>query len=191
MRITKRQLRRIVGIAIVCESSRRFVELAYQERRALHEVITAQDILDDIAEKIFILKAKEVGGETWKFVKDQVKGKAVDIALTIGSAVPFLGAKIAAIKLSKDLMQIGVDAAMKAPEIVKAAQDITMVAAGEYAGMDDDQVGKNPLAKVFNIDDRMELPLKNDYVKDFSSKMAKYMIDNPDVRFDSKNAGKC
>ena len=77
---------------------------------------------------------------------------------------------------------------MKLPEVVKAADDILKIAAGKYVGMDDDDVGQNPLAKVFNIDDRMEYPLKQEYLKNFAGKFTKYLKSNPNLSFPNREA---
>jgi len=157
-------------------------------RQFLHESITSQQILDAIHRDLVILSALESGGKAAEFIKDQIKGKALDMTLTAAAAIPFIGAKAAALKLSKDVATIGIEAAMKLPEVVKAANDILKIAAGEYVGMDDDDVGNNPLAKVFNIDDRMEYPLKQEYLKKFAGKFTEYLKNNPDTRFPDRES---
>ena len=186
MKITRRQLRRVIRQAIIQESMRQFVGSLCLRRRVLREGITGAEILADIKKTLLIVKAKKVGGKAWEFVKGKFKDSMIDLALNSATLVPFLGSAAAGIKISKDMAKLGIEATLAANDMEKAAREITSIAAGEYAGMDDGAVGQNPLAKVFNLDDQMEFPLKDDYIKDFASKMAGYLADNPNVSFDSK-----
>ena len=175
------------------EACCKLVEFFYVNHMCmLHESslneIKASEILDDIKKTLLVAKARAVGGKVWSFVKDKLKDKGLDLAMNAAGTIPIIGNAASGIKLSKDIAKIGIEAAMELPEIVGAATEITKIAAGEYVGMDDSAVGKNPLAKVFNIDDRMEYPLKDEYLKDFASKFAKYLTDNPDSHYPSRES---
>jgi len=106
-------------------------------------------------------------------------------------AVPFVGNAVSALKGLWSLGKIGKKgfAAVKnAKALAKPAMDLLNIAAGKYAGMDDSDVGSNPLAKILNIDDRMELPIKDAYLKDFAGKFVIYLKDNPNVSFEDEES---
>ena len=45
--------------------------------------------------------------------------------------------------------------------------------------MSDDKVGKNPLATLFNIDDKMQIPIKDEVLTNFAGFILQYLQDDP------------
>ena len=150
--------------------------------------ITAGELMDRIKRDIYILAAKEAGPGPFKAVVAELGEDVVELALDGLGAVPIVGNIASGIKaLFKvgTMAKKGTDAIKNSKELKNAADELIAVAAGEYVQGPDSQANKNPLAKIMNVDDRMELPLKSEYLKGFTNYFINKLQSDPGYTFDS------
>lgn len=190
MRISENSLRRIIRKEVKLMQQEKLLEYLNSDSAGsfLTEAVTAGQLVDRIKRDLYILAAKEAGGAAMKKAVEEFGADVVDAVMDSLGAVPGIGNVVSAVKAKikwAKLAKKGYEAVKNAKEIVEPAKDLLKIAAGEYTGIDDDKVGNNPLAKILNVDDRMEYPLKADYLKDFAGAFMKHLIDNPGTTFDS------
>lgn len=190
MRISENRLRRMIKKEVKLLQQEKLLEYLNSDSTGnfLAEAVTAGQLVGRIKRDLYILAAKEAGGAAMKKAVEEFGADVVDAVLDSLGAVPGIGNLVSAVKAKIKWVKLakkGYEAVKNAKEIVEPAKDLLKIAAGEYSGIDDDKVGNNPLAKILNVDDRMEYPLKKDYLKSFAGTFMKHLIDNPDTTFDS------
>lgn len=151
-------------------------------------MITGEDLLNDLKLKLTYLAARAAGREAVnQFIKEV--GPQIAAAAAEGvKAIPLLGNVVSGLAGIWASVGASVATVRASKEIMEKASEVLQIAAGTYAvNFDDSKVGKNPLAKLFNIDDRMELPLKDEYLKVFASKLVAHLTDNPNTHFNPES----
>ena len=71
---------------------------------------------------------------------------------------------------------------MAGAEVSKAAFDVLKLAADDYIEADDSKISDgNPLAVLFGIDDKMEVPLKPEFLDNFAGALLKKLQEDPNM----------
>ena len=190
MRITESQLRKTIRREIVREKHRKiFRQYLSASSGRMNESIKASEIVGKIQKAIYILAAKKAGGKLWDAVVEEFGEKAVDYVLNGIGTIPVIGNFASGIKLGADIFKTGFKAYSKTKEAKEDAYDLLKVAKGEYGtNIDDGTAERDPIAKILNIDDRMEDPLKNDFLKKFTNWYVKYLVSDPNAEFESEQS---
>ena len=146
------------------------------------QAITAQKFVDRIKLGLMVLSAKAAGKEALKQLAEEVGPEMMEAGLDMVKAIPGVGNAVSAITSLWKSGKATVKTIFAAKEVASAAFDVMKVAAIDYVEMDDSKVSDgNPLAKLFNIDDIMEVPLKPEFLTNFAGTLLKSLQANPNM----------
>jgi len=160
---------------------------SYREEQNNNIILTeirAEDWLQKLKLAILWAAAKKGGGTLAKEFVTELGPEAAEAAATWAMAIPGIGTMIAGPLAVMKTGKVAMKGILTGAEVAKATWDMAKLAADDYVGADDDKIGKNPLAKLFNIDDPMEVPIAEDFLNNFAGLMLKYLRDNPDQDID-------
>lgn len=194
MRITEAQLRKLVRRQLIKEREgeliREYLRASLSARkRHLNESITAAEILEELQKILYIMAAKEAGGKLWEAVKEEFGEKIVEGIVKLVGMIPLAGNIISGAAAVVGFIKGGFNVFKKTKEAKEASYKLLDMAAGEYGtDIDDEKAEKDPFAKILNIDDRMEAPLKQQFLQKFLSTYIKYLKTHPEMTFSSRQS---
>ncbi len=145
-------------------------------------VQTAGDFFNKIKAtvKIAALYQKE---EFRKEMVTELGKEVIDTSLEFVKVTPGVGNAIAlgqaAVK-SAETIQMGFELVLKSREIDKAVGKSLKGIAGQLVAIDDSNIDKHPLAKIFNISDQKEAVLRKEEMENFANWFLVYMQNFPD-----------
>ena len=146
------------------------------------EATTAKDFVDRIKLGLLVLSAKAAGKEALRQLAEEVGPEMMEAGLDMVKAIPGVGNAVSAITSLWKSGKATVKTILAAKEVAEAAFDVMKVAAVDYVEMDDSKVSDgNPLAKLFNIDDVMEVPLKPEFLTNFAGTLLKSLQADPNM----------
>jgi hypothetical protein len=148
------------------------------------EQIKAQEFVDKIKMGLVAVAAKKASAEAWEQFKSEVGPEAAEAAMAWGATVPIIGNAVSGISAIWKTGKATAKAVLASAAVGKTALDVMKLTSKNYVGIEDNKIGKNPLAKLFNIDDKMEIPIAEDFLTNFAGLMLKYLQDNPDMLID-------
>ena len=136
--------------------------------------VTAGDYLDNIKRDLYIVAAKQAGGDALKTVISEFGEDIVDTALNALGVIPGIGNVTSGLKSlfsAGKLAKKGYDTIKNTKEFLEPTAQILKIAAGEYIGKDanDDEANKSYIGKLLNIDDPTEAVTDEDHLKRFAS----------------------
>ena len=141
----------------------------------------AKDFVNAIKRGLALLAAKAAGEEFFKQAVQEIGPEIAGATLEWAKTIPVMGNMLSGISAFWKTGKATVKTVIAAKEVGQAAFDVLKVAADDFVGMDDSKVGNNPIAKLLNIDDRMELPIKDKFLHNFAGEMLKWLRENPDM----------
>jgi len=153
-------------------------------RQYLHEeeMVQAKDLLKDIKIKLNYMAAKAAGKEALKQFVGIFGEAAAEVGMEFAKTIPGVGNVIAGLSGIWKTGKATAELALASKEVAEATNEVLKIAAGEYVvDFDDSQLGNNQLAKIFNIDDRIELVVDDAYLKNFAGLLVSYLKDNPEL----------
>ena len=145
-------------------------------------VETAGDFFNKIKAtvKIAALYQKE---EFRKEMVTELGKEVIDTSLEFVKVTPGVGNAIAlgqaAVK-SAETIQMGFELVLKSREIDKAVGKSLKGIAGQLVAIDDSNIDKHPLAKIFNISDQKEAVLRKEEMENFANWFLVFMQKFPD-----------
>jgi len=152
------------------------------------EAKRAKDYVDAIKRTIIVLGAKAAGKEFLNQAITEVGPEIAEAALEWAKAIPGIGTFIAGPAAIWKTGKATFKTLMSAKEIGKAAFDVLKVAADDFVGMDDSKVGTNPIAKLLNIDDRMEVPISEEFLTNFAGILLQHLSQSPNTLIPNPDA---
>jgi len=167
---------------LIMENWRSYCE--EQNNNIILTEIRAEDWVQQLKNAIVWAAIRKGGGTFAKEFVREIGPEAAEAAVLWAAAIPAIGSFIAAPLAALKTGKVAMKGLLTGAEVAKATWDIAKMAADDYVGIDDDKIGKNPLAKLFNIDDPMEVPIAEDFLNNFAGLMLKYLKDNPDQDID-------
>jgi hypothetical protein len=146
---------------------------------------TAGEVVDQIKKDLYIIAAKEAGGNVFKEVIKEFGEDVVNLALNSLGAVPGIGNVVSGLKAvfsAGKIVKKGFKMAKDTKQMMKPAADLLNIAKGKYIGRDenDSAAQQSIVGKILNVDDKMEFALNNEILNDFASKLVASLINNPD-----------
>ena len=145
------------------------------------EAKQAKDYVDAIKRTIIVLAAKAAGNEFLNQAIKEVGPEIADAALEWAKTIPIAGNILSGAAAAWKTGKATFKTLMSAKEIGKAAFDVLKVAADDFVGMDDSKVGTNPIAKLLNIDDRMEVPISEEFLTNFAGILLQHLRQSPNT----------
>tara|TARA_Y100000310_G_scaffold74257_1_gene70379 strand:+ start:5335 stop:6234 length:900 start_codon:yes stop_codon:yes gene_type:complete len=164
----------------------RIKKINKQKRIPLNEAWSGQRVLDHVTTELFALASAKSGSkEQWKEAVNELGPEAAEIALETAKALPGIGNILSVFSAAMKGGVLSLKTFSLLKGIQKARGDIVKLAAAQY-GVDfpDEKVGQSVLAKLFNIDDKMELPLKPEYLKSAINYIVSHLQNNLGQSFD-------
>ena len=167
---------------LIMDSWRVYTEnIDCSESQVLTEEIQAKDYVHKIKLGLTLLAAKAAGKSALKSAVTELGPDIVDAGLEWVKAIPIAGNAVASLTALWKTGKTTAKAVLASGLAAKAAFDVLKLAATDYVGMDDNKIGQNPLAKLFNIDDRMETPIAEDFLNNFAGLLLRHLQDSPDT----------
>jgi hypothetical protein len=146
------------------------------------EATTAKAFLDKIKIGLLVLSAKAAGAEALSQLKDELAPEVLGAGLEMVKTIPAVGNAISGLTAFWKSGKAAVKTILAAKEMSQAAFNVMKVAAVDYVQMEDGKVSDgNPLAKLFNIDDKMEIPLKPEVLTNFAGSLLATLRQDPDM----------
>ena len=146
------------------------------------EETTAKDFVDKIKVGLLVLSAKAAGSKAMQQLKKELAPEILSAGMEMVKTIPAVGNVVSGLTAFWKSGKTAARAILAAKEMSRAAYDVMKVAASDYVEMDDSKVSKgNPMAKLFNIDDNMEIPLKPEILTNFAGALLKTLQQNPDM----------
>ena len=152
------------------------------------EQTTAKDFVEKIKIGLLILSAKAAGAKALQQLKQELAPEVLSAGLEMVKTIPAVGNVISGLTAFWKSGKTAAKAILAAKEMSQAAFDVMKVAASDYVEMEDSKVSDgNPLAKLFNVDDAMEVPLKPEILTNFAGTLLKTLQQNPDMVIQDTN----
>ena len=146
------------------------------------EATTAKDFVDKIKVGLLILSAKAAGVKALQQLKQELAPEILSAGMEMVKTIPAVGNVVSGLTAFWKSGKVAAKAILAAKEMSQAAFNVMKVAAVDYVEMDDGKVSDgNPLAKLFNIDDKMEVPLKPEILTNFAGTLLKTLQQDPDM----------
>jgi hypothetical protein len=143
---------------------------------------TAEQYVSRIKLGLTLMAAKAAGKEALKQAIEELGPELVDAGLDFVKALPGIGNTVSAISGLWKSAGASLKAVMAAKAVSEATFEVLKIAAADYVEADDSKVSDgNPLAVLFNIDDKMEVPLKPEFLSNFAGVLLKSMQQSPDM----------
>ena len=82
----------------------------------------------------------------------------------------------------------GFDILKGSDALTKPAMDLLKIAGEKYIGPDDNDTleGTSALAKLLNVSDKMEAPLRDEVLKKFAAVLIRQLVSNPNIPIDDE-----
>lgn len=146
------------------------------------EETTAKDFVDKIKVGLLILSAKAAGLKALQQLKQELAPEILSAGMEMVKTIPAVGNVVSGLTAFWKSGKVAAKAILATKEMSQAAFNVMKVAAVDYVEMDDGKVSDgNPLAKLFNIDDKMEVPLKPEILTNFAGTLLKTLQQDPDM----------
>ena len=146
------------------------------------ETTTAKDFVDKIKVGLLILSAKAAGVKALQQLKQELAPEILSAGMEMVKTIPAVGNVVSGLTAFWKSGKVAAKAILAAKEMSQAAFNVMKVAAVDYVEMDDGKVSDgNPLAKLFNIDDKMEVPLKPEILTNFAGALLNSLRQDPDM----------
>jgi len=154
--------------------------------RFVIEEVTAGDYLDKIKRDLYIIAAKQAGGDALKTVINEFGEEIVNASLDALGAIPMIGNVTSGLRslwTAGKIAKKGYEVVKNSKELLQPTRDILKIAAGNYIGQgdNDDQANKSYLGKLLNIDDTTEAVTDEEHLKRFASLLIDELSKNRDL----------
>ena len=144
----------------------------------INEAVQGKEYVNKIKSGLILLAAKKAGASFLKAAVSQIGPEIADATLDWIKTIPVAGNAVSSLSALWKTGKATVSTLMGAAEVGKSAYDVLKLAATDYVGIDDSQAKINPLAKLFNIDDRMETPISEEFLNNFAGLLLKHLQNN-------------
>lgn len=141
----------------------------------------ASEYVDKIKLGLGYLAAKAAGKEAAAQFLEEIGPALAATAIDMVKAIPGVGNIVSSLSALWSSGKVAAKTILASAEIGKAAFDVMKIAAEDYTSLPDDKVSDgNPLTVLFNIDDKMEVPLKPEFLANFAGNLLNQLQQNPD-----------
>ena len=145
----------------------------------LNESVTAEEYIKKIKIGLAVLAAKAAGTAALKALSGELGPQALELGLEMVKTIPAVGSVVSGLSTLFKSGKLAVSGIMASKEMAQAAGAVLKIGAKSFVEMSDDKVGKNPLATLFNIDDKMQIPIKDEVLTNFAGFILQYLQDDP------------
>ena len=154
--------------------------------RFVIEEVTAGDYLDKIKRDLYIIAAKQAGGDALKTVINEFGEEIVNASLDALGAIPMIGNVTSGLRslwTAGKIAKKGYEVVKNSKELLQPTRDILKIAAGNYIGQgnNDDEANKSYIGKLLNIDDPTEEVTDEEHLKRFASLLIDELSKNRDL----------
>lgn len=147
---------------------------------------TAEEFVDKIKTGLLVIAAKEAGKDALKAVIEEIGPDAAKFGLELAKTIPGIGNAISGITAMFSGGKVALSTVKASAQVSKKVFDIMKIAAEDYVTADDSKISKgNPLAVLFNIDDKMEVPIKDEFLKNFAGVLLSRLQREPNMQIDN------
>lgn len=171
---------------LIMENWRSFVKEEELKSEGLGGVQTAAEFVDKIKTGLIVVAAQQAGEDALKAIIQEIGPEAAKFGLELAKTMPGIGNAISGISALLSGAKVSFKALKTSADVSKKVYDIMKIAASDYVTADDSKISKgNPLAVLFNIDDKMEVPIKDEFLKNFAGVLLAQMQQVPGMQIDN------
>tara|TARA_R100000008_G_C3581047_1_gene168534 strand:+ start:1740 stop:2312 length:573 start_codon:yes stop_codon:yes gene_type:complete len=145
----------------------------------LNEAVTAEEYVKKIKIGLAVLAAKAAGKAALNALAEELGPQALELGLEMVKGLPAVGNVVSGLTAFFKGSKLAASSIMASAEMAKAAGEVLKIGAKTFVEMSDDKIGKNPLAVLFNIDDKMQIPIKDDVLTNFAGFILQYLQQDP------------
>ncbi len=148
----------------------------------LNEAVSAEEYVKKIKIGLAVLAAKAAGTAALKALAEEIGPQALEAGLEMVKTIPGVGNILSGLTAAFKSGRVAITAVLTGAEMSKAAAEVLQVGAKSFVEMPDDKVGKNPLAVLFNIDDKMQIPIKDEVLTNFAGYILSKLQQDPQMQ---------